>query len=164
MVIYLKDLLNIAQEKRYEVNINYLKIENNVFLRALKDVEGDLTFYYDEQDKLRVNYILQGTMVCPCAISLEDVDVVFDISEDEAVTDDLDEDGFYLKQDINIEDIVKQIVMPEVPIKVVKNKKIEYSRGDGWSFVSEDELNLNKKQQLDPRLQKLREYKFEEDD
>ena len=164
MNIFLKDLVNIADQKTYDVNIDYLEVENNVFLRALKDVEGDFTFYYDIEDKLRVNYSLVGKMICPDAITLEDVDVDFDLNEDVLVSNDTEVDGLFLDSDQKIEDLLLQIVMPEVPIKVVKNKKIEYSRGDGWSFVSEDEFDSNKKEQLDPRLQKLKEYKFEEDD
>ena len=164
MKIYLKDLLNIADQKSYEVDIVKKEIKDNIFLRAIKNVEGDLTFYYDASDKLRINYALQGYMVCPCAVSLEDVDVKFDINEDEEVSSNTEDDGFYLPQDSDIDDLVLQIVMPEVPIKVVKNEKIEYSRGDGWSFVSEDDFDSNRKEQIDPRLQKLKEYKFEEDD
>lgn len=164
MKLFLKDLINIADEKTYSIEIKEKRIEDNVYLRGLKNVEGDLTFYYDVSDKLRVNYTLTGEMVCPCAISLEDTYVPFDISEDEPVTYDLDEEGFYLEGDIEIEDLAVKIVLPEVPIKVVKKEKIEYSKGDGWSFVSEDDFNSNKKEQIDPRLQKLKEYKFEEED
>ena len=164
MKIYLKDLVNIADQKTYEVNIDRKDITDNIFLRAIKDVEGDLTFYYDASDKLRINYALSGCMICPCAVTLEDVEVKFDINEDEEVSNNTEEEGFYLPEDSEIDDVVMQIVMPEVPIKVVKNEKIEYSRGDGWSFVSEDDFESNRKEQIDPRLQKLKEYKFEEDD
>ena len=69
-----------------------------------------------------------------------------------------------MDEDQEIEKIVLNIVFPEVPIKVVKNEKIEYSRGDGWSFVSEEDYESSKKDEIDPRLQKLKEYKFEEED
>ena len=164
MKIFLKDLVNIADQKSYEVDFKEIVIENNLFVRRLKNVEGDITFYYDVADKLRVNYQITGTFVCPCAITLEDVDVGFDVSEDEDVTNDLDEDGLYLTENIEVKDLTLQIVLPEVPIKVVKNEKIEYSRGDGWAFVSEEDFESSQKKQLDPRLQKLSEFKFEEDD
>ena len=64
----------------------------------------------------------------------------------------------------DIEKMVLYIVLPEVPIKVVKKEKIEYSRGDGWAFVSEKDYESSKKDEIDPRLQKLKEYRFEEDD
>jgi len=161
--IFLKDLVNIADQKTYPFDIAKIEVKNNLYLREIKDLSGDITFYYDASDKLRINYCFSGTMICPDAITLEDVDVPFELKEDLDVTRDNEEDGFYLNEDMEIEDLLVYIVLPEVPIKVVKNKKIEYSRGDGWSFVSEEDFNSHRKEQIDPRLQKLKEYKFEED-
>lgn len=163
-MIYLNDLINLNKEKVYPVDIDKYEVKDNIFLRRLEDVEGDVSFYYDASDELRINYHLTGNMVCPCAISLEDVYVPFDLSEDEKVVYKEDEDGFYLNENKSIEDMALYIVLPEVPIKVVKKEKIEYSRGDGWSFVSEEDYRTSQKDEIDPRLQKLKEYKIEEDD
>lgn len=164
MKIYLKDLVNIADQKSYEIDFKEITIDNNIFIRRLINVKGDATFYYDVSDKLRINYQIVGTMVCPDAYTLDDALLDFDLSEDEEVTKDEDYDGFYMKEDIELKDLVLQIILPEVPIKVVKNEKIEYSRGDGWTFVSEEEFHSSKEKQVDPRLQKLSEFKFEEGD
>ena len=164
MKIYLKDLANIADEKVYPVNIDAYEVEDNIFLRRLENVKGDITFYYDASDELRINYRVQGDMVCPCAISLEDVYVPFDLSDDDKVVGKPDEEGFLMDENKDIEKMVLYIVLPEVPIKVVKKEKIEYSRGDGWAFVSEKDYESSKKDEIDPRLQKLKEYRFEEDD
>ena len=75
-----------------------------------------------------------------------------------------EEDGFLFNESTEAEELAVHIILPEAPIKVVKNKKIEYSRGDGWSFVSEEDYESSRKDEIDPRLQKLREYKFEEED
>ena len=164
MKIYLKDLFNIANEKCYPVSIDSYVVQDNVFLRRLENVTGEIVFYYDATDELRINYQVQGGMVCPCAISLEDVYVPFELSDDDKVVNKPEEEGFLLDCDRTIEDIILYIVMPEVPIKVVKKEKIEYSRGDGWSFVSEEDYEASRKDKIDPRLQKLKEYRFEEDD
>ena len=164
MKIYLKDLANIADEKVYPVNIGVYEVEDNIFLRRLENVKGDITFYYDASDELRINYRVQGDMVCPCAISLEDVYVPFDLSDDDKVVGKPDEEGFLMDENKDIEKMVLYIVLPEVPIKVVKKEKIEYSRGDGWSFVSEKDYESSREDEIDPRLQKLMEYKVEEDD
>ncbi|MBR6232950.1 MAG: hypothetical protein IKQ98_03930 [Erysipelotrichaceae bacterium] len=164
MKIYLKDLFNIANEKCYPVSIDSYVVQDNVFLRRLENVTGEIVFYYDATDELRINYQVQGEMVCPCAISLEDVYVPFELSDDDKVVNKPEEEGFLLDCDRTIEDIILYIVMPEVPIKVVKKEKIEYSRGDGWSFVSEEDYEASRKDEIDPRLQKLKEYRFEEDD
>ncbi|MBQ3295931.1 MAG: hypothetical protein IJH00_05600 [Erysipelotrichaceae bacterium] len=164
MIIKLSDLINLAKEKTYPVNIDKYEVKENVFLRRLEDVQGDISFYYDAADELRINYHIIGNMVCPCAISLEDVYVPFDLSEDDRVVHKENEDGFYLNEDMSVEKLVEYIVWPEVPIKVVKKEKIEYSRGDGWSFVSEKDYESSRDDEIDPRLQKLMEYKVEEDD
>ena len=163
MKIMLRDLLNIADEKLYQVNVLEHKVENNIFLRGIKDVEGDISFYYDSLDKLRINYEIKGYMVCPDSITLEDVDVFFHLCDDTEVTNNENEEGFFLNRDMNIEEMVLHIVLPEVPIKVEKNEKIGYSSGDGWSFVSEEDYKSSRADEIDPRLQKLKEYKFEED-
>lgn len=164
MVIKIKDLVNIADEKVYEVKIDSYIVENNIFLRRIDNVEGEIAFYYDASDELRINYGIVGDMICPDAITLEDVCVPFDLSLDEKVTYKIEEEGFYIPGDMEIEKMVEFIVLPEVPIKVENNEKIEYSRGDGWSFVSEEDYKLSAKDDVDPRLQKLKEYKIEEDD
>ena len=162
--IFLKDLVNIADQKVYPVHFNFIEAKDQTFLRRLENVEGDLTFYYDAADDLRVNYVLTGTMICPDAITLEDVKIPFDIEEDEKVVDKPEEEGLLLDDNRELQEMVESIVFSEVPIKVVKNEKIEYSRGDGWSFVSEEDYESSREDQIDPRLQKLKEYKFEEDD
>jgi len=164
MKIFFKDLMNVADEKRYLIDIDSYQVEQNVFLKRLENVKGDLIFYYDILDDLRISYQLSGNMICPCAVSLEDVEVPFQIEEDDKVVTDQKEEGFFMQQEEEIEKIVLRIILPEVPIKVVKKEKIEYSRGDGWSFVSEEAYESDKKKEIDPRLQKLREYRFEEDD
>ena len=162
MKILLKDLLNIADEKVYEVDINSYIVNDNVYIRRIENVYGEIAFYYDA-DELRINYRIIGNMVCPDAFTLEDVILPFDLSLDDKVVDDENEEGFYLVCDMTIEEMVLYIILPEVPIKVVKNEKIEYSRGDGWSFVSEEDFESSCQDEIDPRLQKLKEYKFKED-
>ena len=156
-------LLTIFVPHSFNYPSNFLT-ETYLSLRRLENVKGDITFYYDASDELRINYRVQGDMVCPCAISLEDVYVPFDLSDDDKVVGKPDEEGFLMDENKDIEKMVLYIVLPEVPIKVVKKEKIEYSRGDGWAFVSEKDYESSKKDEIDPRLQKLKEYRFEEDD
>ena len=95
MIIKLSELINLAKEKTYPVDIERYEVKENVFLRRLEDVQGDISFYYDAADELRINYHITGNMVCPCAVSLEDVYVPFDLSEDDEVVHKENEDGFY---------------------------------------------------------------------
>lgn len=164
MKIYMNDLMRLADIKKYDVSIDYYPVENNIFLRGLKDVEGNISFYYDGNDDLCIHYHLIGKMVCPDALTLQDVDEDFEIKDDDKIVFDENSEGFFIRNAIELEDLVYYIVLPEVPIKVVKNKKIEYDRGDGWIYVSEQEYESQKEKEIDPRLQKLSELKIEEDD
>jgi uncharacterized protein len=164
MKIYLNDLRRISNRRDYPVSIDRMEIDDNIYLRRLEQVDGVISFYYDYENELHISYDLKGKMICPCAITLDDVEVPFALQDDENVVFDENEEGFYIKDSLEIENMVYYIVLPEVPIKVVKNEKIEYPRGDGWVFVSEEDLESAKKDEIDPRLQKLSEYRFEEDD
>ncbi|MBQ6334333.1 MAG: hypothetical protein IJI46_04625 [Erysipelotrichaceae bacterium] len=164
MKIYLKDLMSMSSRRIYPIDIERYDVEGDIYLRRLEDVTGEIIFYYDASDILHIEYALKGKMICPCAISLEDVEVPFELNEDEKVVHKQDEDGFFINENMEAEQLVHYIVSPEVPIKVVKKEKIEYSRGDGWSFVSEEDYKASKKDEIDPRLQKLKEYRFEEED
>ncbi|MBR5755685.1 MAG: hypothetical protein IKX97_07720 [Erysipelotrichaceae bacterium] len=164
MKIYPNELARLASRKQYEVDIDEYLVEDNVFLKGMKDVIGAVCFYYDANDELRIVYDLRGEMICPDAITMEEIYVPFEINNDEKVVYSEDEEGFYLSGTVELDDLVYYIVSPEAPIKVVKNKKIEYSRGDGWIFVSEDDYESSKKDEIDPRLQKLKEFKLEEGD
>lgn len=164
MLIRVRDIVNLADRKQYDVDIAVIGIEGNIYLRRLEDVEGTIVFFYDAMDELKISYHLKGNMICPCAFSLEDTPVAFDLSDEDKIVFDDRKEGFYFYGDMSLDDLVCYIVSPEAPIKVVKKEKIEYSRGDGWAFVSEEEYDSSKREELDPRLQKLKEYKFEEDD
>ena len=164
MKIYLNDLYNLTRERAYPIAFASLEVENNIYLRRLEDVKGEITFYHDGNDELRINYDLSGKMICPDAITLKDAEVPFRLSEDEKVVDGPDDEGFFLDHSMEAEEMALYIVLPEVPIKVVKNKKIEYSRGDGWVFVSDQDYDSARREEIDPRLQKLLEIELEEED
>ena len=158
----MKDLVNIADEKNYEVNEDYIEINNNIFINGVKDVRGYISFYYDDNDDLSIDYHLEGSMICPDSMTLENVDVPFDIEDDERVVTKQGEDGFYFIDNMDIKDFVVYIIIPEVPIKVEKKGETMYYSGDGWTILSEEEYNKASKNKIDPRLEKILEYKEED--
>ncbi len=160
MKICFKDLLNIADEKRYEIDIPCIEIKDNIFINGIKDIKGSIIFYY-EDDNLYINYHLKGQMVCPDSLTLEDVDVPFDLNEEEIVTTKENEDGFYFVDNMDINEFVSYIVLPEVPIMVEKPNEKRYYSGDGWTILTEEEYEKRSKEEIDPRLAKLLEYKEE---
>ena len=49
------------------------------------------------------------------------------------------------------------------PPALVNGGKIEYPIGDGWRVLSEDMLKDLRRNEIDPRLAKLKEYKFDDE-
>lgn len=162
MKVLLKDLTGITERKAFEIDEEHLEVKDNIFLKGLKDVKGYIAFYYDLSEKLFIDYHLEGSMICPDAITLEDVEVPFTVGEDREVVTKENEEGFYLIDGMELNELVIYIVSPEAPISVEKKGETMYYSGDGWTIQSEEEYNKHSRERIDPRLEKLLEYKEEE--
>ena len=76
-----------------------------------------------------------------------------------AVKEDLD----YVKKEIlDLNPLIFQLILSQVPLKVVK-EVIEYPKGDGWEVLKEEDYIKSKSQVTDPRLEKLKEFKIQDD-
>lgn len=161
MKICFRDLANIADEKKYEIDLKDIEIKDNMFINGVKEVKGDILFYYDDNHDLCINYKLKGIMLCPDSMTLKNVDVPFDIEDDLNVVTSESEDGFYFIDNMEINDFVSYIIEPEAPIMVENPDEKRYYRGDGWTILTEEEYNKRSKEEIDPRLAKLLEYREE---
>ena len=104
-------------------------------------------------------------MVCPCAITNEDVDYPFSIEDELTFTFDKGSDleAFVIEGDtFDLLLYVKDLIIQEIPIKVVKKGKIDYPKGDGWQIMSEEDYEKSKNEKLDPRLAILKDFKFDD--
>ncbi len=136
-------------------------------LRKLQNVTVSGNIHYDAASDLAIaNLNIDGLMVLPCSITLEDVEHQFHTSSTEVYAfhkvseeDDMHE----AKGDIvELYPVLFQLIMMEVPYKVVKKGLTEYPKGKGWEVVKEEDLAASKEDAIDPRLAKLREFKIEE--
>ena len=156
-----KDLVTLKKERVYEIDLKEYIYKDNIFLRRIEDVKGYIAFDLNYDEDVIIDYHLVGKMICPCAITNEDVEVPFDIKEEELLAFKESDEGYYFPDEMEINDLVAYIISPEAPIKVVKKGKIEYPRGDGWALLSEAE---EKKSKIDPRLAILKDYKFDKEE
>ena len=119
---------------------------------------------YDSHSKrFEIQLEITGEMVIPCAITLEDVTIPFDIESCEIFSFDQSDDEnihFCKKNWIDLNPIVFQLILAEVPVKVVKND-ISYPKGDGWEIITEQDYLNSKIDEIDPRLAKLKDFKFD---
>ena len=134
-------------------------------LRDLKNVTVTGNGHYDpELQQFGADLRITGDMVVPCAVSLEDVIVPFETSSYEVFSFiPCEEDGVHIvKKDVlELYPVVFQLILAEVPLKVVKDG-ISYPKGEGWEVIREEDYNRQTKQEIDPRLAKLKEFKFDD--
>lgn len=161
MKLKLNELLNLKKDRVFELDNVDIDVKDNLFLRGLKKLDGYIAFYLDVSDSLIIEYDFKGYMVCPDSRTLEDVLLPFSYDESQVVVIDEFNDGFYIYDNEELEDLIISIVSPDAPIKVDNSEKLEYHRGDGWAVMSEDDFSKSQKEVIDPRLEKLREFKEE---
>ncbi|MDD6711038.1 DUF177 domain-containing protein [Sharpea porci] len=130
-------------------------------INGLKDVEARGHGRYDiKSDRLYVDLHVKGTMIVPCAISLEDVDYPFEIHEMETFAFyKPEEDEEVIEARKNVADLTSVIwteIMMEVPMRVVKEGATMKRNGQGWQVL--DEEDLEEEDPIDPRLAKLKDY------
>ena len=164
MIITRRELFNLKGHKIVDYHLDNELFDDNIYLRELKNVDARIDISYNPLDELTAHLEISGDMICPCAITLEDVEVPFNISEDTELVFEEKEDAYLVENQLDIKDFILAFILPEVPIKVVKNGKIEYPRGDGWRVMTEETYRRLKEEEIDPRLAKLKEYKFDEEE
>lgn len=129
-------------------------------INGLKDVVASGHGKYDlKKDRLYVDLNIKGTMIVPCAISLEDVDYPFEIHQPEIFAfykPDDDEDVVEARKDVaDMTSLIWTEIMMEVPMRVVKPGAKMKRSGEGWQVIDESELETD---EIDPRLAKLKDY------
>ena len=102
---------------------------NNVHVSGLVEV--------DYEDNINLSLNITGTMVLPCAVTLNDVEYEFS-SEFEESLGKFEEIYKNNKNSLEISNILWENIVLEIPIRVVSDE-IEPSNtsGDGWELISE---------------------------
>ena len=135
-------------------------------IRSVPRVHVSGEIHYDVvSERVYADLSVTGVMIVPCSITLEDVEVEFhsDASEQFSFVKCDDADVHETKGDVvELLPVIFQLILMEVPLKVVKPGIGEYPQGNGWKVIKEEDLRKEKEHEIDPRLAKLREFKVEE--
>lgn len=118
------------------IKINPVKVNGNI----IRDEELDDT----------VKCTIEGSMIIPDSISLEEIEYPFNLE----FNDKLEE---IYKKDENTLDIFSFLwenIVLEVPLQFTKVDDLSKFHGDGWRLISEDELN----QRNNPFSDLLKDY------
>lgn len=109
-------------------------------------------------------------MIVLDSITLEDLEVDFDTESHETYSfvpikeeDRGDEEIIVVKHDtIDINPSVFQAVLYEAPMSITRLPRNQYPKGNGWQVIS-DQDQLDREEKIDPRWEKLSEFKLDDD-
>ena len=119
--------------KDYYENMGVISLDN-------VKVDGKINRVVNEDEELclYVKAIIDGIMILPDSISLEEVEYPFHIEYD----DYLDENCKNNENTLDIFTFLWENIVLEVPLQFTKVKDLSKYHGDGWKLISEDERNL----------------------
>jgi len=130
-------------------------------IRGLHDVRVSGTARFEEfSNQVTADIHAEGIMIVPCSITMEDVEVPFETSSEEVFAFDKceHEDVHEIKGDVmELLPVVFQLILMEVPLKVVKEGIKEYPKGKDWEVVKEEDYQKEKRKEIDPRLASFKE-------
>lgn len=135
----------------YSIPKSYFENMDIISLDNIK-VEGKITRQINEDEELCLyaNAIIDGVMIIPDSISLEEVEYPFHIEYD----DYLDENCKNNENTLDIFAFLWENIVLEVPLQFTKVSDLSKYHGDGWKLISEDDRNL----QENPFSELLKEF------
>lgn len=137
---------------------------SNTEIKDISKVKVNGYIINHDNDNFEVNLNIKCTLVLVCSISLKDVSYDVDVNISEIIGENseiLEENNKIINNTIDLIPIIWQNILLEVPLKVISPDTINKNiYGDGWKFITEEE-DINK--DIDPRLEKLKEYLSEEE-
>ena len=126
----------------------------NTDIRRISPVKV-IGYVYNNEEELELSITIKGTMVLPCARTLKDVNYPFNIEINDVIGQNSDNSLEINQNTLDIFPIVWQNILVDVPLRVLAPDAEEESiKGDGWRLITEDD----KKEEIDPRLSKLKDY------
>ena len=148
-----------------DVTVDPSAFHGNVRISGTKNIhvsgEG---FFEPETDRFYADLHITGTILCPDAITGREVEVPMDTETEEVYSfQQSDEDGVRIVTDevIELMPAVAQAILLETPLQVIRASRDEYPHGEGWKVYTEEDYEASRKDQIDPRLAKLKDFKEE---
>ena len=124
--------------------VNGLKSLNNVHYKGIIKL--------NIEDEIELDLELTGNMILIDSVTLEEINQPFKIKIEETLNENDENNQEYFdktQNTLDIEAILWQNIVLEVPIRIRKDDKDISLEGEGWG------LNKEVKEEIDPRLAKL---------
>lgn len=157
------DLTKLIFNNEYKVAVNGdIDIPNNYLdgtdIKEISSVEVT-GFIYNNNEEYELDIEVKGVMTLECARTLKPVKRPFDIVINEVIDENNDNSLQIIQNRLDILPIIWENILVDVPLRVLHpSSKEETISGDGWKLLTEDEIDKN---EIDPRLEKLKDYKVE---
>ncbi len=164
-----KDFLNAKNGTIYIDEL--IAIEENDLLhhtqvKSVPEVRITGTLQFDEQSLVVSNLDIDGTMIVPDSITLDDIEVAFDTTSQTTysfapLSEDANDEIIVVKKDtIDINPEIFQAILYEAPMSITKCPRDKYPKGNGWQVISDQDPKENS---IDPRWEKLSEFKLDDE-
>ena len=166
-----KDFLN-AKNHIIEID-EWIAVEENDLLhhtqvKSIPEVHVTGTLQFDGNSLVFSDLDMDGVMIVPDSITLEDLEVTFDTKSQTTYSfvkqnEDTDEEIIVVKKDtIDLNPEIFQAILFEAPMSLTRVSKDQYPSGKGWQLISEEDLE-SEEDRIDPRWEKLSEFKLDDD-
>ena len=131
------DLRKLYSLKRIDINedINFNNIDyQKMNITKINDMHATGYAKVNYEDNIELELDVNGSLVMPCAITLEDVIVPINVHISEEILENTLNNDFFL----DLLDILWENIVLEIPIRVIKEgEKLESQKGVGWEIISE---------------------------
>ncbi|CAM3613996.1 DUF177 domain-containing protein [Erysipelothrix sp. HDW6B] len=149
------------------VELDPTRLKENPRLLGLRDIFAVGHGYYDSHSsRLILDLRVEGIMTVPCAITLRPFDIEFSVRVDDMFSFDPlgpEDEGIeeVEGETLDLSPYFMDAIFAEVPLKAVHPDLETYPEGDGWVVMTEEDYINEKSQEIDPRLAKLKDFKFD---
>ena len=156
----------IEVDETFAIEENECLLESQV--KEVPDVHVQGTLQYDGNNRVYSNLEIEGMMIVPDSISLEDIEWEFETTSQttysfQSLNEDDEEEIIVVKKNcLDIKPELFQAILLEAPISITHVDRENYPQGDGWQVLSD--CDKPEKDSIDPRWEKLNELLKDEKD
>ena len=147
-----------------DITVDSEAFANTTRINSVKTAHVSGDGYLEGTDRFYVTLHIEGIMLCPDAITNKEIEVPFETDTQEYYSfeeSDSNDDSVRIVTDetIDLMPAVIDAIYLEIPLQATEAEPEDYPSGDGWRIMSEEDYEKSRKERIDPRLAKLREFK-----
>lgn len=153
---FFKSQINNKDIKTLEEDITFKNVRKP--LLDLKNVHVKATLF-NENNIINVSLEIKATAIVECAYTLEPTPYPLSFTDSIDISEDENNiDTYCIKENlVNLDPIILDLIIGEIPIRVIKKGAKLKKSGEGYRVLSEDELNKEKEEVTSSPFDKLKD-------